>query len=268
MGTLGKFLTATIVVIALVALVTLLSSFQIVSAGERGLKFTAGVLDEKPLDEGLHWITPFVQRIITVDITTQKTETESNAASKDLQQVNAKIALNYHLDPDRVSDIYRNVKLAADKRIVDPAISEIIKAVTAKYTAEELVTKRDVVKQEMKSGLKDRLSPSFIVVDDLSITNFDFSEQFNRAIEDKQTAVQNALKAKNELETVKIEAEKRVSQATAEATAIKLQSEAAQSENYIKLKQIEAQREAVQKWNGKLPETFVPGSTMPFINIK
>jgi regulator of protease activity HflC (stomatin/prohibitin superfamily) len=147
-------------------------------------------------------------------------------------------------------------------KIIDPAIQEAIKAVTSKYTAEELITKRSQVKDDAKVVLAERLTKEFIIVDELSIVNFDFSKSFNEAIEAKVTAEQNALASKNKLEQVKYEAEQRIVQAKGEAEAIKIQAEAIQNqggEAYVNLK-------AIEKWNGTLP-TYT-GGAMPFINVK
>lgn len=250
------------VVLALILLV-ILSPFTIVTAGERGVILTWGAVSDKILSEGIHWRTPIVQKVRKIDVKIQKEEVEVTAASKDLQTVSAKIALNYHPDPEKVNVLWQKVGQDYKSRVIDPAIQEAIKASTAKYTAEELITKRQEVKDQAKQILYERLIREYLVVDEVSIVNFDFSPSFNQAIEAKVTAEQSALAAKNKLEQIKFEAEQRVTTATAEAEAIRIQAQAITSQGgaeYVNLK-------SVEKWNGVLP-TYVLGGSTPFINIK
>lgn len=239
----------------------LVNPFVIISAGERGVVLRFGKVD-RVMQEGLNFRTPFVESVKQLDVRTQKEETAASAASKDLQTVSTTIALNFHLQPEQVGELWRNIGNQYKVRIIDPAIQEAVKASTAKFTAEELITKREQVKEEIKTELKNRLAASFIVVDELNIVNFDFSGQFNQAIEAKVTAEQNALAAKNKLEQVKFEAEQRVTQAKAEAEAIRIQAQAITQqggENYVQL-------QAIQKWNGSVP-TYMMGNAVPFINL-
>ena len=258
---------AVIAVIILVFLFMLLNPLVIVSAGQRGVVMTWGAVSGDVLKEGIHWRTPIAQRVQIIDVQTQKEQVDANSASKDLQSVSATVALNYHIDPDKANFLWQNIGSDYKIRIVDPAIQEAVKASTAKYTAEELITKRESVKDEIKTALQERLTKEFIIVDDFSIMNFNFSDEFNKSIESKMTAVQDALRAENDLRRIKTEAEQRVAQAQAEATAIKVQSEAANNDKYIQLKTIEAQVKAIEKWNGQLPQTMVPGSALPFLNL-
>lgn len=254
------------VVLGILAFSLLFSSFTVVSTGQRGVKMRLGVVKEV-LVEGLHFKVPLIDKIVKIDVQTQKEEVEVSAASKDLQTVSSKIALNYHLEESSVNLLWQKIGKDYKARIVDPSIQEAVKSVTAKYTAEELITKRESVKEEAKLALKDRLKNEFIIVDDLSIVNFDFSPEFNKAIEAKQTAVQDALRAENDLRRIKTEAEQRVAQAQAEAQAIRLQSEAANNEKYVSLKALEVQLKAVEKWNGVLPSQMIPNGAVPFVNL-
>lgn len=246
-----------------VVLALILSPFTIISAGERGVVLNWGAVSDKVLSEGIHWVTPIVQSVKTLDVKIQKEEVDVTAASKDLQTVSAKIALNYHPDPEKVNQLWQKVGKDYKSRVIDPAIQEAIKASTAKYTAEELITKRQEVKDQVKQILSERLAREYLVVDEVSIVNFDFSGSFNQAIEAKVTAEQSALAAKNKLEQVKFEAEQRIAQAQAEAEAIKIQASAITSQggqSYVDL-------QAISKWNGVLP-TYTLGGSIPFINIK
>lgn len=236
-------------VLGIILISLFFGSFKIVSAGERGVKLTLGQVSDEVLTEGLNFKLPFFQKIQIMDVKIQKEEVDATAASKDLQNVTAKIALNYHLEADRVNRLWQSIGSDYKIRVIDPAIQEAVKAVTARYTAEELITKRPQVKDDAKIALTERLAKEFIVVDELSIVNFDFSGSFNQAIEAKVTAEQNALAAKNKLEQVKYEAEQRISEARGEAEAIRIQAQAITSQggkDYVSLKWIE-------KWNGQLP---------------
>jgi regulator of protease activity HflC (stomatin/prohibitin superfamily) len=150
------------------------------------------------------------------------------------------------------------------ERIIDPAVQECVKAVTARFTAAELITQREKVRVEIQEMLKQRLQTYGIVVDDFSIVNFKFSDQFTQAIEAKQTAEQLALKAQRDLERVKVEAEQKITQAKAEAEALRLQKQNVTPE-LIKLRQIEATMKAIEKWDGHLPQ--ITTGAVPFIDV-
>jgi regulator of protease activity HflC (stomatin/prohibitin superfamily) len=200
-----------------------------------------------------------------VPVQIQKEETEGDAASKDLQQVTTKIALNYHLLPARVPQTYQEVGMDWASRIIDPAVSEVFKSITASYTAEELITKREEVTTRIRAGLDRRLSLNGIKVDQVSIVNFRFSRSFNEAIEAKVTAEQNKLKAERDLMRIKVEAEQKITQADAEAKALRAQRQEVTVE-LLRLREIENQRLAIEKWDGKLPATMA-GGAVPFVQI-
>lgn len=249
-------------IIVIVILIALLP-FTIIGAGERGVVLTWGAVGDKVLSEGFHWLTPVSQSVEIMDVKTAKREVKSSAYSKDLQTVETTVALNFHANPDTVNTLYQKIGLDYAGRIIDPAIQESIKSATAQFTAQELVEQRAKVKDEIKTQLLNRLSGNYIVVDDFSIVNLDFSDTFEKAIEAKQEAQQNALKAENDLKRVKFEAEQRVAQAEAEAKAIQIQAQAITQQGgaeYVNLK-------AVEKWNGNLPQQMIPGGTLPFINL-
>jgi len=251
-------------VIAIIALIVFFGSFYVVGAGERAIVLTWGNPSNIPMSEGLHFKIPIAQSIVKMDIKTQKYEYESSAASKDLQTVTAKIATNYRLEGSSVPELYKTVGLDYASRIIVPAEQEAVKSITAKYTAEELITKRENVREEIKSLLHDKLFARGIIVEDISIVNFDFSGSFNAAIEAKVTAEQQALQQKNILEQVKYEAEQRVAKAQAEATAIRIQAEAVTQQggkDYVQLK-------AIEKWNGNVPQYVMGTNAVPFINLQ
>ncbi|MBF0542372.1 MAG: prohibitin family protein [Nitrospirae bacterium] len=254
-----------IIVLVVVVLIISFNPFVQVGAGERGVVLKFGAVENLVLDEGLHFIIPFMERVIKMNVQIQKDLTEGAASSKDLQEVSATVALNYHIQPDKAHLIYQDIGVYFKERVIDPAIQEILKAVTARYTAEELITKRPEVSEAMKLGLKERLTKHNILIDDLSIVNFSFSKIFMEAIESKQTAEQLALKASRDLDRIKIEAEQKLTTARAEAEALRLQKQNL-SEDLIKLRQVEATITAINKWNGILPT--VTSGAMPFIDVK
>jgi regulator of protease activity HflC (stomatin/prohibitin superfamily) len=238
--------------------------FVQIGAGERGVVLNFGAVQDTVLDEGLHFRVPIMQNIVTVDVKVQKSESQAAAASSDLQDVSSTVALNYHIIPEKANIVYQTIGIAFKERIIDPAVQEVVKAVTAKYTAEELITKRPAVSDAMKPNLTERLLVHNIAVDAFSIVGFSFSKVFMEAIEAKQTAEQLALKAKRDLERIKIEADQKITAAKAEAEALRLQR-ANISTDLIELRKIEANLKAIDKWNGILPQ--VTGGAIPFIGV-
>lgn len=252
-------LVGTIIVIAIIIMI---NPFAQVSSQQIGIVTKFGAIDGT-IGEGLHVINPFTTDIVKMDITTQQLAVPAGAASKDLQSVSTQVSVNYNLDANKVVDIYRELKNEYVARVIEPSVQEAVKGATAKYTAEELVTKREEVKATIYQDLKNRLATRDIIVTEVLITNFDFSPAFNEAVEAKVKAEQDALASKNKLEQTKYEAEQKIVSATADAEAIRIQAEAVNSQggaDYVQL-------QAIQKWDGKLPNQFVPGSAVPFLNL-
>ena len=249
-----------IAVVIVAALVLFwLSPLGTIAAGERGvhLRFTA--VTGKVFGEGLYFRIPLIESVQMMDVKVQKYEMKSDAASKDLQTVHSVVALNFHIDPDRVANMYQDVGLQFRDRIIDPAMQEAIKASTAKFTAEELITRREMVRDEIKAQLTARLKDRNILVDEFNIVNFEFSKNFNDAIEAKVTAEQQALAAKNKLEQIKFEADQTIAEARGKAEALTIESNALKSNPQI------LELRALEKWNGTLPQ--VTGGAVPFINL-
>lgn len=236
-----------------------------VGAGQRGVVQNFGAVQDNVLSEGIHFKIPVVQTVILMDVKIQKVTTDAASSSSDLQDVDMSVALNYHVIPDKANLVYQTIGVEFKERIIDPAIQEVMKAVSARYTAEELITKRPAVSSEMRESLTTRLIESNIAVDAFSIINFSFSQTFTDAIEAKQTAEQNALKAKRDLDRIKVEAEQTIAAATAEAEALRLQKMNI-SPDLIELRKIEANLKAIEKWNGILPEVTGAGA-IPFIGV-
>ena len=236
-----------------------------IGAGERGIVLNFGAVQDKVLQEGLHFRVPIMQKVVIMDVKVQKVQTDASSASSDLQDVTLSVALNYHIMPDKANIVYQTIGVEFKERIIDPAIQEVTKAVSAKYSAEELITKRPAVSTAMKEALTEKLMVSNIAVDAVSIVTFSFSKVFMDAIEAKQTAEQHALKAKRDLDRIKIEAEQTVAAATAEAEALRLQKMNI-SPDLIELRKIEANLKAIEKWNGILPQV-TGGGAVPFIGV-
>jgi prohibitin 2 len=254
-----KFFWIFIAVVAVIA-ITVLNPFGTISAGERGVHLRFNAVTGKVFGEGLYFRFPMMESVQMMDIKIQKVQDTSAAASKDLQTVHSTVALNFHIDPARVANIYQDVGLQYIDRIIDPAMQEAIKGSTAKFTAEELITKREQVRDDIKTQLRARLKEHDILVDEFNIVNFEFSKVFNDAIEAKVTAEQQALAAKNKLEQIKFEADQRVAEAKGKAEAITVESNALRSNPQI------LELRALEKWNGVLPQVTGNGG-IPFINL-
>lgn len=250
---------------AILLLIVFLKPWVQIGAGERGTVLNFGAVQKTVLEEGLHFRIPIMQTIIPMDVKVQKALTSAAASSSDLQEVSSEVAINYHIVPDKANIVYQSIGVHFKERIIDPAVQEVVKAVSARYTAEELITKRPAVSDAMKTTLSERLLLHNITVDAFSIVGFSFSKIFMEAIESKQTAEQLALKAKRDLDRIKIEAEQTVAAAKAEAESLRLQR-ANISPDLIELRKIEANLKAIDKWNGILPQV-TGGGAVPFIGV-
>ncbi len=247
------------VILAIIVLIVLSGSAGTVGAGERGVLLQFGAVKDRVLGEGLYFKIPFIQKVVKMDVRIQKDEVPSSAASKDLQIVTSRIALNYHLDPDSVNKIWQEVGRSYNVRIIGPSIQEAVKAESAKFTAEELITKREEVKEKIKANLAKRLLERSIIVDEFNIIDFEFSAAFNTAIEAKVTAEQLKLKADRDLERIVIEADQKIAEARGKAEAIRIEAQALrQNAQVVELRWIE-------KWDGKVPTYW--GEASPFIGI-
>lgn len=252
--------------IAAIILLSWLNPFVVINAGHRGVITTFGKVNQTVLEEGLHFRIPIMQQVAEINVQIQKGEGDGDAASRDLQQVHAKIALNYHLIPNRVAETYQLIGdlNSVGDRIIIPAVQEATKATTAKYTAEELISKRPEVRDQISQFMRDRLLRHGIQIDEFSIVNFRFSESFNQAIEAKTTAEQLKLKAERDLERIRVEAEQKIASAKAEAESLRLQKQEI-TPDLLKLREIENQRVALEKWDGRLPQ--VTGGSIPLVNL-
>lgn len=252
-----------------IILILVFSSVGTVPAGYVGVKtrFSKVVGVIQP---GLYFKLPFIEGVTKMDTQTQKDQADATAASNDLQSVTATVAVNYHVEPQDAGTIYSNIGADYAERVISPSIQESIKSITANYTAEQLITQREKVREEIVTLLTTKLQVYGVQTDSLNIVNFAFSDQFNNAIEAKVTAEQNALAAQNKLKQVQFEAQQTVETAKAQAQAIQIQTQAIQNgggQAYVELQSIKVQQSAVEKWDGKLPTQMIPGSSVPFLNL-
>ena len=250
----------TILGVGIILLIILFaSSFRTIQSGEVGIRVRFGKVVNKHLSEGVNFKIPVIEKIVKMNVRVQKIEVETNSASKDLQDVNMSLAVNYKIERKEAVDLYKEVGTGYERVILEPAIQESIKAVTSQYTAEDLITHRSEVSTKCMEELSKKVEKYGLSVSDFNITNFSFSEEFNKAIEEKQVAEQKVLTAKQELEKEKIEAEKKIVAAEAEKKANELKN-GSLSDNIIKEKMIE-------KWNGELPKVTGNGSIFDISSI-
>jgi len=244
------------------------ASVAIVDAGHRGVLLHWNAVDVTipPLDEGLHFVVPFQDSVVNMEVRTLLFVKSTSSASKDLQTVSTEVTINYHPSPESVNTLYKEVGLDYQNRIISPAVEEVVKQVTANYNAEELITKRPQVKSDIEVEISKRLISFNIITDVISITDFQFSSLFASAIESKVEAEQKAFRAENDLKRIEVEAQQRaaqaegiaranVAEAQGEAEAIQIINEAlAQNPHYLEWLK-------TQQWDGKLPLVVGKGGT-------
>ena len=262
-----------VIIALIVAGVIIASSIQIVDAGHRGVLLHWSAVDTSvpPLDEGLHFVAPFADTVVNIEVRTLKYVKSTSSASKDLQTVTTAVTVNYHPSPNSIHHLYKEIGLDYENRVIQPAIEEVVKQVTANYNAEELITKRPLVKSDIEAEIGVRLTGFNIITEVISITDFQFSPLFARAIEDKVEAEQKALKAENDLRRIEVEARQHeaqaqgiaganIAEAQGEAEAIRIINTAlADNPNYLEWLKTQA-------WDGRLPLVVGEGGT-PFIEI-
>lgn len=247
MATTGKSIWRSMYVwiaIAVLAIWGILSAIRTIDTGKVGVVTQYGQVTGREVSEGLAFVWPFgINNLTVYDVKVQKEVADTQAATKDLQDVSAEVVLNYHLNRGEVSKIHQTIGAAYKDRIITPALSETFKSASAKYNASELITERATVKKDVYDQLNARLSKYGILVDDVSITNFKFSDSFAKAIEEKQVAQQNAERAKFNLEAAQTDAQAQAAQAQT------------LSENYLR-------KLAIDKWDGKMPATVAGEGTV------
>ena len=249
------------------------AAVQIVESGNRGvlLHWSAVDITSPPLEEGLHFVTPFQDSVVNIEVRTMKFVKSTSSASKDLQTVSTEVTVNYRPSPNSVHTLYKEIGLDYENRVIQPAVEEVVKQVTAQYNAAELITKRPQVKSDIESEITTRLNVYNIITDVISITDFQFSVLFAQAIESKVEAEQKAQKAENDLIRIEVEARQleaqaeglaaaNIAEARGEAEAIAIINQALSTNpNYLEWLKTQA-------WDGKLPLVVGEGGT-PFISI-
>ena len=268
----AKILISAVIILIIIAVVAS-ASVKIVDAGNRGVltQWNAVDIENAPLDEGIHFLVPFQDDIVQIEVRTQKYDAQTRSASKDLQTVQTTVTVNYHADQERVHILYKEIGLDYENRVIQPAIEETVKQVTANYNAEELITKRPLVKADIENAIRERLEVFNVKTEVISITDFDFSDLFSKAIESKVEAEQKAQKAENDLIRIEVEARQleaqaeglasaNIAEARGESEAISIINQALSNNPYY----IEWLK--TQAWDGKLPLVVGEGST-PFISI-
>ena len=241
-------------------------------AGHRGVVLYAGAVENRVLNEGVHFIIPFAEQVIPLEVRTLKFVANASAASNDLQEVQTVIALNYHLNPTEVNKVYQQLGPDYADKVIAPTIQESVKASVAKYNAEELITKRAIVKDVIANAIRTSLAAKDIVVETIFITDFRFSPSFSSQVEDKVVAFQKYLTELNNLRGIQVVANQTVVQAQAQANAnvakaggesqaIKIiTSQLRQAPQYL-------QWQAINKWNGQLPYSLGGQGAVPFFQL-
>jgi prohibitin 2 len=271
MGSKKLVIIATITTFIVIILI-ISESVVIVQAGHRGVVLYLGAVENRVLGEGVHFIIPFVEQVVQLEVRTLKYQAEATAASNDLQQVQTVIALNYHLNPADVNKVYQQLGPDYADRVIAPTIQESVKASVAKYNAEELITKRAIVKDVIANTIRNSLSAKDIVVETIFITDFKFSDAFSNQVEDKVVAFQKYLTELNNLRGIQVVANQTVVQAQAQAKAniakasgesqaIKIiTSQLRQDPQYL-------QWQAINRWNGQLPFSLGGQGAVPFFQL-
>lgn len=248
--------------VILFVLILIMMPFVILNPTEQAVILRVGTLD-RTLTEGFYVKVPLLENAIVFPANQIKLEAVAGAASKDLQSVQSTIVVQYSIPHSNLENVYRQYQRDYESIVVLPAIQDSVKAATAQFNAEELITQRAQVKEKMMLTLNERFAAAGLKLENVDIANFEFSPEFDAAVEAKTTAEQLALKAEQDLKRVEFESQQRIAQAQGEAEAIRIQAEAVTSQggkDYVQL-------QAIAKWNGQLPNQFVPGSSVPFINV-
>jgi regulator of protease activity HflC (stomatin/prohibitin superfamily) len=267
----NKIKIAAAVITIIVIIVILAESIVIVEAGHRGVVLYLGAVENRVLGEGVHFIAPFVEQVVPMEVRTQKFQAEASAASNDLQEVQTVIALNYRIDPTEANKIYQVLGVNYADRVISPTIQESVKASVAKFNAEELITKRETAKSVIANAIRSTLAANNIQTQNVFITDFKFSDAFATQIEQKVVAFQKYLTELNNLRSVSVVANQSVAQAegqarataakaTGESQAIKIiTSQLRESPEYL-------QWQAISKWNGQMPYAVGTGG-LPFFQL-
>lgn len=253
-------------VVALVLIITFFKSFTTIPSGYVGIKTRFGKVQNDTIQEGLNLKVPYIEKIIKLDCRTKKIETTSESSTKDLQIVNVSVVLNYNVMKDTSNVLYREIGLDYENIIIQPAILESIKSIMAQYTAEELITRRSEVSAMILEEIFNKIHDKGFGVTEFNITNIDFSDEYNKAIETKAVKQQEVEAAKAELEKQKIQNEKEISVAEKDAKVMELQNSQI-TDKTLQLKALEVKEKLINKWDGKLPQTSLGDGIDTLFNL-
>jgi len=260
--TVHPFRRFTVLPLIIPAVVLAFECFTIVPAGHVGVQVTMGTVNPVALQAGVNFVNP-ISSVRDVEVRVKRADLkEAQAGTKDLQSVHTDIVIQYRMSPDKVPTIYKEFGLNVDDKILGPGVNEAFKAVTAHYNSEELITKRDQVSTEILNHVRAKVAPFDIEIQGISLVNFGFSAEYQKAIEQKVIATQQKQKAEQDLERIKVEAQQAIATAEGRAKAIQIETQAINSQGgaaYVQL-------EAIKKWDGKLPQ-FNGSNAVPFINV-
>lgn len=249
--------------IAFIVVIVVLLSFFIVSPGEVAVKTRLGEVVGS-YSEGIYFKIPLIEKVVKFSIQIQRADIKTQAFSKDLQTMDSHLVVNHRVQKETIVSIYRNLGPRYVDTIVDPITQEVFKSIAAKYSAERIIAERSQLVEELNKEVKARLTEKEIIVTDISVVDLDFTDQFLKAVEDKQIAEQQAKMSEKLVEKAKKDAEQVIARARAEAESLRMQREAVTSQ-LIELRKVEAQLKAIEKWNGVMP--YYVGSAVPFISL-
>ena len=253
-------------VIVLFIIITILSTITTVPTGYVGIKTRFGKVQDNVIQEGLNTKAPFIEKIVKIDCKTKKIEQSTEASSKDLQTVTTSIAVNYNVNKDTANTLYREVGKDYEDIIINPAMLEAIKQSIAQYTAEELITRRNEVSNEIQEILTEKIADKGFSITEFNITNIDFSEAYDQAIEAKAVKQQEVQTAQAELDKQNIQNQKEIAEAEKDAKVMELQNQQI-TENTLRLKALEIQQAFINKWNGGLPGTMLSDNISTLFNV-
>lgn len=265
METKSKIILVLIIVALIIGLIIFFAGTTIVPTGHIGVVTLYQNVQEKYLDAGFHFIKPFVEDVHDVDIRTKKYSNTVEGSAKDLQIVNITMSINYQIKPEKVTELYAKVGKDYGDIILNPALQSSLKASMAKFTAEEMITKRAEVATAITEELNTRLEEYFII-SAVNLENIAFTEEYNKAIEIKTTNEQKAQAEKAQLEIIKVQNEQKINTAEAEAKVRELQSQSVTDKSLEQLR-LEIQREMIQKWNGQFPTTMLGDNPNMLFNL-
>lgn len=256
----NRLIAPAIILLLLIIFIGFFNPIAIVGVGERGVKVTLGKVSPTSYMEGIHLVMPFISTIKNMNVKTQKNYVETSVYTKDIQQAKITYVLNYNLQPENAHKMYREVGMNYLDTVVTPVVEGTIKDIIGKWNAQDLIANREKATQEILVKLQDHLSEKYINVTDFQMTAIAYSSVFEKAIESKVTAEQEALRAKNKTVQIQEEAKQKLISAEAEAKSMSIRAHALTQNKAL------VEYEAVQKWDGKLPE-YMMGGAMPFINL-